>query len=430
MENFTNKIQSLLMPLAQKINNNRYLNAMKDGFLTSMPLLILGSVFLLFANIPINGYSGFMESLLGSGWSDYFMIPFQTTMEIMTLFVIIGMAKSLARYYSVDDIGAITLALVSFLILTPNLLGKDGAFGIPKANLGASGLFLGMLATALAVEIYRSVLKKGWIIKLPEAVPENVSKSFSSLIPGIFVVLVFMIIRIGFMLTSFNSAQNFIYTVLQTPLLALGSTLPAQLIAQFTESFLWSLGIHGGNVVGSVMDPIRMTLMGENAHAFALGEKLPNIIQYQFGANFISIGGSGTAIGLAIAGFFFTKSKQYKALGKLAFIPSLFNISEPLVFGLPIVLNPMLIIPFIITPLITTVLTYFVMYFNIVPAPNGINIPWTTPPIISGFLVSGWRGSVWQIVLIVLSTCIYTPFLKILDNKALNEEKEKEIDQA
>lgn len=280
-----------------------------------------------------------------------------------------------------------------------------------------------MLATVMTVEIYRLILKKGWTIKLPDAVPENVSRSFSSLIPGVFVVVVFTSIRIIFMLTDYGSAQAFIYSILQVPLLALGGTLPAQLLAQFIESILWSLGIHGGNVVGSVMDPIRMTLMAENAQAYALGENVPNIIQYQFGANFISLGGSGTVIGLAIAGFFFTKSRQYKALGKISFVPSLFNISEPLVFGMPIVLNPILIIPFIITPLIMTVLTYTVMYFNIVPAPSGINIPWTTPPVISGLLISGWRGAVWQIFGIILSTLIYTPFLKILDKKALKQEQ-------
>ncbi len=423
MEKFTDKLQAMLMPIAQKVDRNRYLTAIKEGFLAVMPLLILGSVFLLFANIPITGYSTFMKSFLGSDWSNYFLIPFQSTMDIMTLFVVIGMAKSLSNYYHVDDIGGITLSLVSFLILTPNLLDSKSNTGIPKANLGAAGLFLGMLATILAIEIYRTILKKGWTIKLPDAVPENVSRSFSALIPGLFVVFTFTVIRILFMLTHFGSAQAFIYTVLQTPLLALGSTLPAQLVAQFIESVLWSLGIHGGNVVGSVMDPIRMTLMAQNAHAYSLGEALPNIIQYQFGANFISLGGSGTAIGLAIAGFFFTKSKQYKALGKLAFIPSLFNISEPLVFGFPIVLNPILIIPFILTPLIMTVLTYVVMVLHLVPAASGVNIPWTTPPIISGFLLSGWRGSVWQIIEIALSTLMYAPFLKILDNKALKQEQ-------
>lgn len=141
MEKLTDTLQSVLMPIAQKVDRNRYLTAMKEGFLAVMPLLILGSVFLLFANIPINGYADFMASLFGEGWSDYFLIPFQTTMDIMTLFVVIGMARSLSKYYGVDDIGAITLSLVSFLILTPNLFDSEGNVGIPKASLGAAGLF-------------------------------------------------------------------------------------------------------------------------------------------------------------------------------------------------------------------------------------------------------------------------------------------------
>ncbi|WP_338215596.1 PTS sugar transporter subunit IIC [Lacticaseibacillus salsurivasis] len=424
MDSLTNKLQEKLIPFARKLDTNRYLTAIKSGFLASMPLLIIGSVFLLFENIPWAPYTNFMVSVLGKNWAQYFSIPFESTFDIMTLFVIIGMAKSLGDYYKINAIASITISLATYLVVTPDLTTKAGLLGIPKSSLGSAGLFLAMVTVIGAIEVYRLVAAKGWTIKMPDSVPLNVAESFSSLIPGLIVILLAYVVRLGFQFTDYGSAQSFIYKILQIPLLALGSTLPAQLVAQLFESVLWSIGIHGGNVVGSVMDPIRMTLMAQNAHAFSIGAALPNIIQYQFGALFISIGGSGTTIGLAIAGFFFMKSRQYKAISRVAFVPALFNISEPIIFGFPIILNPILIIPFIITPLLMTVLTYFVMATGIVPPASGVNIPWTTPAIISGFLVSGWRGAVWQAIEIALSTAIYYPFLHVLDVRALQKEQE------
>jgi PTS system cellobiose-specific IIC component len=426
MDKALNKLQDILSPIAFKLDSNRYLTAVKAGFFAAMPLLIIGSVFLLFANLPINGYPEFMESLLGADWDTYFMVPYDMTMEIMTPFVVIGMAKSLSTYYKVDDIGGIIVSIAAFFILTPRLTDAEGAWGIPAGNLSASGLFVGMLATIAAVEIYRAVIQKGWVIKLPDSVPSNVARSFSALIPGFFVILVFNFIRIGFTLTPYGTAQAFIFELLQAPLLALGRTLPATLVIFTFEQLLWSFGIHGSNIVGSVMNPIWLTLTAENAAAYSAGAALPNIVNAQFYGNFVKLGGAGATLGLAFCAIMFAKSKQYKTLGKLSLGPALFNINEPLIFGLPIVLNPIMIIPFLLMPLIMGVLTYFVMTIGLVPLTNGANIPWTTPPVISGFLLSGWRGGVWQLAQIVISGVLYYPFFRILDRKALLTEQEGE----
>lgn len=422
MEKALNKLQDILGPIAYKLDANRYLTAIKSGFFGAMSLLILGSIFLLFANLPINGYPEFMESILGADWSTYFMIPYQMTMDIMTPFVIIGIAKSLSNYYKVDDLGGMVLALAAFLIVTPHIVNADGALGIPTVNLSASGLFVGMITAILSTEIYRAVVQKGWIIKMPESVPANVARSFSSLIPGLFILLTFNFIRIGFSFTSFGTAHSFIFEVLQRPLLALGASLPALLIVLLLEGLLWSFGIHGSQIVGSVMQPIWLSLTAENQAAFAAGEALPNIINYQFYSNFVKMGGAGATIGLALACLLFAKAKQYKTLGKLALGPGLFNINEPLTFGVPIVMNPIMLIPFILMPLIMAILSYIVMGLGLVPITNGTNIPWTTPPIFSGFLLSGWRGALWQTIQIGISIVIYYPFLRIVDRKAYTTE--------
>ncbi|WP_086445042.1 PTS cellobiose transporter subunit IIC [Candidatus Enterococcus lemimoniae] len=423
MNTFLEKLQAKIGPVAYKLDSNRYLSAIKNGFFVAMPLLIIGSMFLLVTQLPIKPYIQFMESVLGKDWMSLFLQVNNMTMNAMTLFVILGIASEMAKYYSVDRGSTQAIALVGFLILTPITATENGSF-LPLSNFGASGLFVGMITAILAAEIFRWVVQKGWTIKMPESVPSNVAKSFSALIPGFFVVIIFNLIRIGFTFTSYETAQNFIFEVLQTPLLALGSSLPATLIILLFEALLWSFGIHGSNIVGAVMQPIWIALTVENAQAFAAGEPLPNIVNYQFYSNFVKLGGSSATIGLAIACLFFAKSVQFKTLGKLSFAPAIFNINEPLVFGIPIVLNPMMLIPFVIAPLLMCILAYTAMATGIVPLTNGVNLPWTMPPVIAGLMVSGWRGAVLQIVQILLSFGLYYPFFKMEDLKAYKVEME------
>ncbi|MGG3468790.1 PTS sugar transporter subunit IIC [Neobacillus pocheonensis] len=430
MQRFMEVLESKMAPLAFKLDSNRYITAIKDGLFGVMSLLIIGSFFLLLANLPITGYPEFMASILGENWPSYFKVPYDVTMSIMTIYVVIAMARSLGKTYKLDSITCITLSVVAFLLLTPTLEFKDGGFGIPTSNLSASGLFLGMITAVLTVEIVRFVDKKGWRIKMPDSVPENVSRSFSALIPGLFVIIFFNLIRIVFSLTDFATVQAFIFHYLQLPLTSLGSTLPAMLISTIFEGTLWSFGIHGSNVISGIMKPIWLTLTAENANAFAAGETLPHIINFQFYANFMKIGGFGGTFGLALLLLFASKSSQFKALGKLSIGPGFFGINEPIIFGLPVVLNPIMVIPFILTPLVLAVVAYFSMLSGLVPYTNGTNIPWTTPPVIAGFLVSGWKGAVLNIIQIIISAAIYYPFFKSADRIAYNQEQEQQKQDA
>lgn len=421
MEKFVNFLQDKLSPVAMALASNRYLSAIRDGFMGIMSLLIIGSMFLLLAFLPIPGYSDFMANTFGANWNVFFMTPYNMTMNVMALFVVIGVAKSLSKEYNIDETGSMFWSFAAFLMLTPIGAFDPGNF-LPMKNFGAEGLFLGIITSILTVEIIKFVLGRGWKIKLPETVPANVSKSFESLIPGIFVAIIFSTISILFALTPYSTAHNFVFTVLQTPLLSLGGTLPAMIIVLIIETLLFSFGLHGPNIVGSVMTPIWLALTEQNAAAFAAGGELPNIITTQFYGNFVKVGGCGATIGLVIASIFFAKSSQFKTLGKLSIGPAIFNINEPVIFGMPIVLNPILMIPFIITPIVLATLTYLVMAIGLVPFTSGVNIPWTTPPIVSGLLVSGWRGALWQIVEIVISIVIFLPFFRLEDKRAYDLE--------
>lgn len=422
MDSFLDKFIGKIEPIATKLNANKYLGAIRDAFMGVMSLLILGSIFLLFTNIPIPGYSEFMANIFGENWNTFLNIPYEVTMNIMTLFIIIGIARSLARSNEVDDATAVLWSIVGFLILTPistfEVNGNMSAF-IPMGNFSASGLFLGMISAIGAVQVMTTVLKKGWKISMPESVPSNVTRSFDALIPGLFVIITFMLVRLVFSLTAFATAQEFIFKIIQTPLTALGTSLPATILVMIIETVLFGFGLHGPNIMLGVMQPLWFATMAENLSAYQAHLPLPNIVTYQFYANVVKVGGTGATLGLAILCLFFAHSKRLKTLGKLAFGPSLFNINEPLIFGMPIVLNPILIIPFVFITVLLTVLSYFVMSIGWVPPTNGVNIPWSTPPIISGFLACGWRGAIWQIIEIGISVAVYFPFFRSEDRKAL-----------
>ena len=387
------KLESVLMPLAEKIGKNKYLIAVRDGFLLSMPLLIVGSFFLLIANFPIPGWSDFWARFFGEDWVSYFAKPTDATFSIMAILAVVGIGYSFAEQMNVDKL-----------------------FGAAK------GIFVGIICAFLSIHIYAWVNKKGWVIKMPEGVPPTVVKSFAALIPAGVSMLVFFVINIIFAMTPFHSAFDFIFTILQVPLLKLGNTLPAMVIAYIFLHLFWFFGVNGGSVVAAVFNPILQTLSAENLAAYQAGAPIPNIICQQFQDLFATFGGCGSALSLMIAMLLFCRSKRIRELGKLSLVPGLFGINEPIVFGLPIVLNPMILIPFMLVPTINIVISYICMSIGLVPLCSGVAIPWTMPVVLSGFLSTGWQGAVLQLVLLVLGIFVYMPFIKMMDKQYLADE--------
>ncbi len=415
------------MPLAERIGKNKYLIAIRDGFLLSMPLLIVGSFFLLIANFPIPGWTNFWARFFGENWDAYFAKPTDATFSIMAMLAVVGIGYSFSEQMKVDKLFGGAVSLVCwFLIMPYKIMVNDTAVsGIPLGWVGSKGIFVGIIVAFLSVHIYAWVNKKGWIIKMPDGVPPTVAKSFSALIPAGISVLVFFIINIIFAMTPYDNAFNFVFTILQTPLLKLGNTLPAMVIAYIFLHLFWFFGVNGGSVVGAVFNPILQTLSAENLAAFQAGQPLPNIISQQFQDLFATFGGCGSTLSLLIAMLFFCRSKRIKELGKLAFIPGLFGINEPIVFGLPILLNPMILIPFMLVPTINIVISYFCMSIGLVPLCSGVAIPWTMPVILSGFLATGWQGALLQLILLVLGVFIYMPFIKMMDKQYMEDETRK-----
>ena len=254
---------------------------------------------------------------------------------------------------------------------------------------------------------------------MPDGVPPAVTKSFAAMIPAILTLTVFLVIN-AVMVGAFNAnLHDVIYDVIQKPLTGLGSSLPATLVSIFFIQFLWFFGLHGQIIVNSVMDPIWNTLMLDNLEAYKAGESLPHIVTKPFMETFtVGLGGSGMTLAVVIILAFLMKKKQYTDIRRLALGPGIFNVNEPVIFGLPIVLNATILIPWVLAPIVVTTLNYLVMAAGIVPAPTGVSVPWTVPIIASGVLATNsWLGGLLQVIDFLIVGMIWLPFLRALDKQ-------------
>lgn len=363
------------------------------------------------------------------------LYPVGATFDIMALIAGFGIAYRLAEKYAVDALTAGAVSVAAFLLATPYnvpFLAKGATEevlvggAIPVALMGSKGLFVAMLIAMLSTEIFRFIIQKNIVIKMPDGVPPAVSKSFVALIPGAFVITIVWLLRLLVEQTDFESLHNIVTIILGKPLGILGGSLIGSLVAVFLIQLLWSCGLHGASIVGGVMGPIWLASMDTNRLAFQDGAgDLPNIFTQQFFDIFIYIGGSGATFALVILMLFRSRSQQMKQLGWLAVGPGAFNINEPITFGMPIVMNPLMIVPFILAPLSIVIVSYIAMATGIVAKPAGIAVPWTMPPIIGGYLATGGKvsGAVLQFVNFLICLAIYYPFFRMWDKQKFAEEK-------
>lgn len=430
-EKFSIFLEEKFMPVAGKIGNQKYLQTIRDGLILSMPLTIAGSIFMILAFLPISGYNEFMNGIFGNNWMGKILYPVRATFDIMAIFGCIGISYRLAEKNKVDCLSAVALSLMSFMILTPykvSFINNNGTEtvieAIPLALTGSAGLFGAIISAIISVEIYTWFIKKNIIIKMPENVPPAVARSFVALIPTIALMIGSLIIRLVLENTNFQNVHELLKVILTTPLQTLvGSWWGLAIIVAIIQLF-WIAGLHGSTIILGMIGPVLGLLGDQNRLAYEAGTEIPNILGGPFFDLFISLGGGGGTFALAFLLAFAAKSRQLKEIGKISVGAACFNINEPIIFGLPIVMNPYLIVPFFITPILTGLLGYFLLYTGFMPKLPGISIPWTTPPLISGYLASigSFRYIIVQIILILIGMLIYYPFFKIYDKEMLKEE--------
>ena len=314
-------------------------------------------------------------------------------------------------------VGVTTLFM--FLLTIPT-----GVTGVTKAGeevftaaainityFSAPGLFTAIILGLIVPSIYNVFIMKKIVIKMPDGVPPQIANAFSGILPAAFLTIIFLIIRWAISLTSWGTLNDLVYGLLRAPLGTLTESPITFVVLLLLCNLLWWFGIHGGMVVIPFLSMLYMTPALENLDALAKGAEMPNLLTNTWWFIFAQVGGAGGIIGLVILMAFFAKSERFKALGKIAFLPSLCSISEPIVFGAPLMLNVMLFIPMMLAPLLAFLLSYIMTIIGVLPYLNGIQLSTGTPIVFAGFLAGGWRAGVWQLVIVALRICYLSPVL-------------------
>jgi len=414
-----------------KFTNSKYMRILTNGFMSVAAVSICGSIFSLLKSLPITAYQNFLTS---SGLGDILAIPVAVCSDVIALYVVLSMGYNLAKEFGYKKpFAAAIVALGAFFVLTPfsassYSVAEDGSYIVETVDnvlgtgitgaLGARGIFLAIITGLLASRLYLFFIEKDIKIKLPDTVPDNVSGMFEMMIPGGLTFLAFLVVRWLCSLTPFGSAQTLIYTLLQLPLMSVGGGLFGALAYVTVAKFLWCFGVHGGMVAYSALAAVMSVANAANASAFAAGTAAP-YPEWALTTSLMDF----SVLPLAIAMLIVCKSDQYKALSKIALPTSIFNISEPLVFGIPIIMNVLICIPFVLLQPFNLLLTLLMIKIGVVAAPTGVAVSSVLPtPIALALINSSWTGAVWSIVLIIINVLIWIPFVKRLDNKALVQE--------
>ncbi|MBQ9317564.1 MAG: PTS sugar transporter subunit IIC [Atopobiaceae bacterium] len=420
--------QNNVLPAIMAFVNTKAVRAIKDGMVYSMPLIIVGAVYLLLFQLPVESLANFVNS---TGAVPFLAHGYTSTFQITAFISAIGIAYQWAKNDGFEPLSAGIISAAAFLILIPDVIagaGVDGAdvAGLDKTWLAGQGMIGAIIAGLLCGFVYCWFLKKDIRIKMPDGVPDGVAAAFTGLIPAAVILTAAVIVYAICVVTAGQTPIELIYTFLQVPLQGITDSLGGTIAYAMLIPLLWFFGVHGATVVGSVMSPILQANMLENAALNDAGNltlATGHILTEPLMTCTNAITGSGITMGLVIYMVWFAKSAQMKQVGKLGLGSGIFNINEPILFGTPIVMNPKMLIPFVAVPTLADIGAYLLTAIGFIPLTTGVTVPWTTPPILSGFLIAGWQMALYQIVILVGSFFIYLPFARSLDLEYYEQEK-------
>ncbi len=441
------KLMEGVLVFAEKLQTNKYMSAIKNAFTDLLPIIICGAFCILIRFVVLStttkGLS--VAKLPGMAWLEQlnpiFVAASYATMDFFAVGLVFLIAIELGKSYDMkNDMILPFVAVASFVALCGSSDAGFGISGIVKSTTGeevkyavngvlaskftgSQGLFIAMISAVLATEIYVKLVKSGKLeIRMPEQVPSNVSRSFNVLFPAVFTILIVAALGFAFRMVFGYSLYEAIAKWIQAPLTGLLTGLPGYLFIFWCTTFLWCFGIHGSNVLGPVYKATLLIAIQENQKAVEMGQKAVNILNESFSNCFSIQTGAGITGGLIIAILLLSKRDDYKAIAKLSVAPGIFNINETMTFGLPIVLNPLIVVPFMLAPIASAVFAYVLTAIGFCPILV-YNVPWTTPPMLGAFIASGGsiNAAITQGLTLVVSALIYAPFVLVANKQVANE---------
>lgn len=425
-------------PVTTKIQENLYIKTIMAGFMGTMPVLMFGAFCSLIVGFPNGAWTDWIkDNALGTA----LQAGVDATTNLLAVYVVVSIGYQMGKALDKEPLATSIVALMGFVLVTPFTTTATDASGgtvdvtgvLPTQWLGAQGIFTAVVVGLIASRLYCWIIDRGWKIKMPESVPPAVSRPFEAIVPGLIVGMLLLVVRGLFSLTSYDHFGQFLYTMLGKPLASLGNSFWAWVVIVLVIHVLWLLGIHGTLVVMSVLMAALIGPATENQAAGAAGSPLPYMLTMTFGFAIIQwLGGPGNLFGLATNMVLFAKSKRYKTFGRLSFGPAFFNIIEPMVFGFPLVFNPLMAIPFVLTPLINLTLGYLLMSSGLIGVP-WVPLPFnvfTMPFVPGGFLLGAGVGfALFMIAAYLVSVAIYFPFFKIADRQQAAHERRLAAEQ-
>ena len=429
---FSDTMDKYISPLANKLSQQRHLKATRDAFMSMLPITLFGSIPIILNAPPVteDTKNGFLLAWASFAEKNGLVMNWISgvTLSAMALFICVGVTYFLCRHYKEDVLRPMMFALVGFLmlVLTPLKMGWDGK-EVEISFLDGRGILLSLFVAIVTVEGYHWMRKRNiGRIKMPDSVPASLSETFAALVPGLILMTFFSVIFIIFHAFD-TTAVQFLYNIM-APSFQAADSLPFTIISVFLIHLFWFFGIHDAALAG-ILGPIRDGNLSINAAEKMAGADLSNIFTTPFWTYFVIIGGSGSVLALAFL-MMRSKSKQLSTVGKIGLIPSFFGISEPMIFGTPLMLNPIFFFPFIFTSVFNAVVTYLCMSWGIVGKTFAV-FSWQMPSPIGAFLSTmDWRAVVLVLILIVLDGIMYYPFLKVYEKNLVQLEKESESESA
>ena len=397
---------SVLQKVSSFFSTNIVFSTMQGAFLEIFPITFTGSLFSLLISFPIS----FLQN---TPFYEVVSTGYDMTYGLLSLYIVLFISRQYALRKKESPAGIMISAVVCFFLLTESIQNKT----VHLEYFGPKGIFLGIFTGLFTGWLYIKITSTFQKTLDVQSLRKDIQESLLSIFPVLACCVGSILFTITIHALLHTSLPEYIYALLEKYLdPVLGKNIFSSPLSTFLASLLWFFGIHGGKVVGTITDPMLYLYSFTNLQAYMAHESLPYVVTKATSMMY-TFGGVGSTLPLAFLMCFFAKSEKLKQLGKISLPMGIFFINEPLIFGLPYVLNISLLLPFLLIPFGSGVLTVFAMYMHWIPRCNGITIPWTTPPIISGFIEGGWQLALWQIFLLVLQTIVWYPIFRKLDKK-------------
>ena len=425
------KLQNVLLSISSKVETNKYLGSIKEAFTMFVPFIIVGS-FGSMLNILVSGANGLAQWVrLLSNLSPAFTAINFVTISCMSLPIAFLIGYKLAEKENLPQLESGLIGLLSYLAVCPNTISTvvEGlknpvvVNGLGAGVIGAQGLFVSMIMSMVAVKFFGLLTNIDAIkIKMPDSVPTGIARSFNILIPIFIIITAFSVGGCLFNTFTGNYLNVWIYNIIQLPLQALANTTGGILVLALVNQLFWFLGIHGGMVIEGVRGPLSAAGLAENISAVQAGGVATNILTRGFWTSFVVVGGGGITLSLLIAILIFSKREDHKSIAKFSLIPGICGINEPVVFGLPLVLNPIFAIPFILNSVIAAFIA--VVATNIGFLTCGVlDCPPGLPVFVTGFISYGIHGIIVQAIILIVTFIIWVPFVLMSNKQAKLEQK-------